>query len=79
VRSPAVVIAAVTGAAALLEGTSLPVTAQFDPLVSVVRDLVQARMVAAPSAKASALTGNAEQELLAGRPYHAVRQLVAAY
>ncbi len=79
VRSPAVVIAAVTGASALLEGTSLPVTAQFDPLVSVVRDLVQARMVAAPSARASALTGNAEQDLLAGRPYQSVRKLLAAY
>jgi beta-glucosidase len=83
VRNEPAVIAALTGATALLEGSSLSVTAQFDPIVSVVRDLVQARMVAkagTPSAtSAAALTGNAEQELLAEHPYRAVRQLTAAY
>jgi beta-glucosidase len=83
VRDEPVVIASITGATALLDGSSLPVKAQFDPLVSVVRDLVQARMVAkagTPAAtRASALTGNAEQELLGGHPYRAVRQLGAAY
>jgi beta-glucosidase len=83
VRNEPLVIASVTGASALLDGSSLPVKAQFDPLVSVVRDLVQARMVAkagTPAAtQASALTGNAEQELLGGHPYRAVRQLTAAY
>jgi beta-glucosidase len=83
VRNEPAVIAALTGATALLEGSSLPVDAQFDPIVSVVRDLTQARMVAkagTPAAtQASALTGNAEQELLAEHPYRAVRQLTAAY
>ena len=72
------VIAALTGAAALLEGSSLAVDAQFDPIVSVVRDLVQARMVGKASPRAAALTGNAEQELLAEHPYRAIRQLTAA-
>jgi beta-glucosidase len=83
VRDEPVVIASITGATALLDGSSLPVRAQFDPLVSVVRDLTQARMVAkagTPAAtRASALTGDAEQELLGGHPYRAVRQLSAAY
>jgi hypothetical protein len=56
----------------------LPVRAQFDPLVSVVRDLVQARMMASPGPGAAARTAPAEQELLAGRPYRAVRQPTAA-
>jgi beta-glucosidase len=83
VRNEPAVIAALTGATALLEGSALPVGAQFDPIVSVVRDLTQARMVAKAgtpaAAQASALTGNAEQELLAEHPYRAVRQLTAAY
>jgi hypothetical protein len=75
VRNEPVVLAGLTGASALLEG--LPqARAQFDPLVSVARDVVQAKGV---SAKTSALTGNAEQELLAGRPYRSMRQLNAAW
>ena len=76
VRDQAVVLAGLTGASALLEGTSLAAArAQFDPIVSVARDLAQARGV---SARTSALTANAEQELLAGHPYRAMRQFTAA-
>ena len=80
VRNEAAVLAGLTGASALLEGSKLPVGAQFDPIVSVARDLTQARMVSAGvSAQTSALTATAEQELLAGRPYGAMRQLTAAW
>jgi beta-glucosidase len=80
VRNEAAVLAGLTAASALLEGSKLPVGAQFDPIVSVARDLTQARMVSAGvSAQTSALTATAEQELLAGRPYGAMRQLTAAW
>ena len=79
VRNEPLVLASLTGASALLEGLS-QARAQFDPIVSVARDVVQARMVAkGVSAQGSALTGSAEQELLAGRPYHSMRRLTAAW
>ncbi len=78
VRNEPLVLASLTGASALLEGLS-QARAQFDPIVSVARDVVQARMVAkGVSAQGSALTGSAEQELLAGRPYRSMRRLTAA-
>jgi beta-glucosidase len=83
VRNEAAVIGGLTGAAALLDGSSLAVGAPVDAIVSVVRDLTQTRMVAkagTPAAtRASALTADAEQELLAKHPYRAVRQLTTAW
>jgi beta-glucosidase len=67
----------------MLEGVRAPVTAQYDPIVSVVRDLAQAKLVAkagTPAATtAAALTATAEHELLTGHPHAAVDQLTAAW
>ena len=77
-NAPAV-LGALTGAAALLDGSSLPVDAQVDAVVSVARDLVQARLAGATSPAAAALSATAEQQLLQKHPYQAMRQLTAAW
>jgi beta-glucosidase len=83
VRNEAAVLAALQTTAALLEGTRLPVTAQFDPIVSVARDIAQARLVAKAgtpkAASAAALTATAEHELLVNHPWAAVRQFTSAW
>jgi beta-glucosidase len=83
VKDEKAVLTALTGATSLLEGTKLAVTDQFDPIVSVARDVVQKRMIARAgspkAAQAAALTATAETDLLARRPGTAVRKLVAAW
>jgi beta-glucosidase len=83
VRADQAVITAISGAASLLNGSALPVRERFDPMISVVRDLVQARMTAkagTPAAvRAAALTGEAERQLLGNHPFRAVRRLNEAY
>jgi beta-glucosidase len=78
VRDDRAVLNGVSAASALLEGTAAP-EAPVDRVVSVARDVVQAKLVTKPSAAASALTANAESSLLQRRPHAAVRQLVSAY
>jgi hypothetical protein len=77
------VLTTIQGATSLLEGTRLAVTDQYDPLVSVVRDVTQKRLVAkatsAKAAQAAALTATAESDLLNRKPGAAVRQLVSAW
>ena len=83
VRNERAVLAVLTGAAALLDGSSLPVDAPVDQVVSVARDLAQARLVAkagTPAAtRAAALTATAEQQLLRHHPYPAMKQLTEAW
>jgi beta-glucosidase len=83
VRDADAVIAALTGATARLESSGLKVDAQVDRIVSVVRDLVQDRMVAkagTPAAvTAAGLTATAERELVAGRPAKSLRRFAAAW
>jgi beta-glucosidase len=83
VRNAPAVLGALTGATALLDGSSLPVDAQVDAVVSVARDLVQARLAgaaASPAAtRAAGLSATAEQQLLQKHPYQAMRQLTAAW
>lgn len=61
----------------------MDVSGQVDPVVSVVRDIAQARLVARPSdpdaAKAAALTADAEHALLSRHPREAVRLLRQAW
>ena len=83
VKNEAVVLKTLSGAAGLLEGSKLAVTDQFDPLVSVVRDVAQKRLVASATspkaAAAAAQTALAETDLLSRRPGAAAKKLVAAY
>jgi beta-glucosidase len=83
VRDAAGVLSALSTATNLLEGVKVDVSAQFDPIVSVARDVVQVRLVAKASspkaASAAALTATAEHDLLTKHPYKAVRQLSAAW
>jgi hypothetical protein len=83
VKKEAVVLKTLTGAAGLLEGSKLAVSGQFDPVLSVVRDVVQKRAVAKATspkaAAAAAQTALAESDLLSRRPGAAAKKLVAAY
>jgi beta-glucosidase len=80
VRNAKAVLALLTGAAALLDGSTLAVGPPVDQVVSVARDVVQARIVTTGgSPQASALSGSAEQQLLQQHPYPAMKQLTAAW
>jgi beta-glucosidase len=83
VRDEAGVLSALATTTNLLQGVKVDVSAQFDPIVSVARDVAQARLIANPAspkaALAAGLTATAEHELVSKRPYAAVRQFTAAW
>ena len=83
VKDQAGVLSALSTATNLLQAAKVNTSAQFDPIVSVARDIAQARLIAGASspkaAAAAALTATAEQELLKKHPYQAVRQLTSAW
>jgi beta-glucosidase len=80
VRSAAAVLPGLTAASAALTRAHAPL-ATAEAVVSVVRDLAQARMAAGAAgipADAAALSASADEQLLDGRPDLAVRLLVRA-
>jgi beta-glucosidase len=83
VRDEAGVLSALATTTNLLEGVKVDVSAQFDPIVSVARDVAQARLIAnaasPKAALAAGLTATAEHDLVSKRPYAAVRQFTAAW
>jgi beta-glucosidase len=83
VKNPIGVLAALSTATRALEGVRGDVSAQFDPIVSVARDVVQARLIATPAsaatASAAAQTAAAEHDLLAGQPTRAIQRFSGAW